>query len=131
MPSVIRISAQGKVKAATSQDVESRPELTDLDTMIPLIQALIPLGLEAFAEVMQAEVAQLAGRKYGRTGGQAAVGRWGRQKGSIFLADQKVPVAVQRVRGRQRRRRSRGRATAAPDPAGGRNSRPLMSASDR
>jgi hypothetical protein len=103
MPSVIRISAQDKVKAATSQDVESRPELTDLDTMIPLIQALIPLGLQAFAEVMQAEVAQLAGRKYSRTGGQAAVVRWGRQKGSIFLADQKVPVAVQRVRDRQRR----------------------------
>jgi len=103
MPSVIRITAQGKMKAAKSQEVESHPELTDLDTMIPLIQALIPLGLQAFAEVMQAEVAQLAGRKYSRAGGQAAVVRWGRQKGSIFLADQKVPVAVQRVRDRQRR----------------------------
>jgi putative transposase len=103
MPSVIRITAQGKVKAAKSQEVESHPELTDLDTMIPLIQALIPLGLQAFAEVMQAEVAQLAGRKYSRAGGQAEVVRWGRQRGSIFLADQKVPVAVQRVRDRQRR----------------------------
>jgi putative transposase len=103
MPSVIRITAQGKVKAAKSQEVESHPELTDLATMIPLIQALIPLGLQAFAEVMQAEVAQLAGRKYSRAGGQAEVVRWGRQRGSIFLADQKVPVAVQRVRDRQRR----------------------------
>ena len=103
MPSVIRITAQGKVKAAKSQDVECHPQLTDLDTMIPLIQALIPLGLQAFAEVMQAEVAQLAGRKYSRAGRQAEVVRWGRQKGSIFLADQKVPVAVQRVRDRQRR----------------------------
>ena len=45
MPSVIRIQAQGKVKAATHPDVTSHPDLTDLDTMIPLIQALIPLGL--------------------------------------------------------------------------------------
>jgi putative transposase len=102
MPSVIRISAQGKVKAAKSQEVESRPELTDLDTMIPLIQALIPLGLQAFAEVMQAEVAQFAGARYSRTGGQPGCVRWGRQPGSIFLADQKVPVTVQRVRDRQR-----------------------------
>ena len=91
------------MKAATSRDGESHPELTDLDTMIPLIQALIPLGLQAFGEVMQAEVAQLAGRKYSRAGRQAEVVRWGRQKGSIFLADQKVPVTVQRVRNRQRR----------------------------
>jgi putative transposase len=103
MPSVIRITAQGKVKAAKRQEVESHPELTDLDTMIPLIQALIPLGLHAFAEVMQAEVAALAGMRYSRTGGEPGCVRWGRQKGSIFLADQKVPVAVQRVRDRQRR----------------------------
>lgn len=101
MPSVIRITAQGKVKAAKSREVESRPALTDLDTMIPLIQALIPLGLQAFAEVMQAEVAQLAGARYSRTGGQPALVRWGRQRGSIFLADQKVPVTVQRVRDRR------------------------------
>lgn len=103
MPSVIRISGQGKVKAATRQDVASHPEFTDVDTMIPLIQALIPLGLQAFAEVMQAEVAALAGARYSRAGGQPAVVRWGGQRGSIFLADQKVPVAVQRVRDRQRR----------------------------
>ena len=95
MPSVVRITAQGKVKAATTQ-----PELTDLDTMIPLIQMLIPLGLQAFAEVMQAEVAQLAGARYDHTGGQPGCVRWGRQRGSIFLADQKMPVAVQRVRDR-------------------------------
>jgi hypothetical protein len=91
------------VKAATHQDVTSHLELTDLDTMIPLIQALIPLGLQAFAEVMQAEVAQLAGPKYSRTGGQPTCVRWGRQAGAIFLADQKVPVTVPRVRDWARR----------------------------
>jgi transposase-like protein len=103
MPSVIRITTQGKVKAATHQEVASHPDLTDLDTMIPLIHALIPLGLQAFAEVMQAEVAQLAGARYSRTGGQPNCVRWGRQPGSIFLADQKLPVPVQRVRDRVRR----------------------------
>ena len=103
MPSVIRIPAQGKVKAATHPDGTRRPELTDLDTMIPLIQALIPLGLQAFAEVMQAEVATLAGPRYSRTDGQPGLVRWGRQPGAIFLADQKVPVTVQRVRDRARR----------------------------
>lgn len=102
MSSVVRITAQGKVKAAKRQEVQNHPALTDLDTMIPLIQALIPLGLQAFAEVMQAEVAELAGAKYSRTGGAPGCVRWGRQKGSIFLADQKVPVAVQRVRDRLR-----------------------------
>jgi putative transposase len=103
MPSVVRITAQGKVKALGSREVAEQADLTDLDTMIPVIQALIPLGLQAFADVMQAEVAALAGARYSRTGGQPAVVRWGRQPGSIFLADQKVPVTVQRVRDRAQR----------------------------
>jgi len=103
MPSVVRITAQGKVKDLGSWEVAEHADLTDLDTMIPLIQALIPLGLQAFAEVMQAEVAQLAGVKYSRTGGEPGLVRWGRQPGSIFLADQKVPVTVQRVRDRAQR----------------------------
>jgi putative transposase len=103
MPSVVRISASGKVKDLGSQEAAEHADLTDLDTMIPMIQALIPLGLQAFAEVMQAEVAQLAGARYSRTGGAPAVVRWGCQRGSIFLADQKVPVTVQRVRDRAQR----------------------------
>ena len=75
MSSVVRITAQGKVKAATREERASRPELTDLNTMIPLIQALIPLGLQAFAEVMQAEVAALAGPRYSRTDGQPGLVR--------------------------------------------------------
>jgi putative transposase len=103
MSSVVRIQAQGKVKDLGSREIAEQADLTDVDTMIPLIQALIPLGLQAFAEVMQAEVAALAGAKYSRTGGTRDVVRWGHQRGSIFLADQKLPVAVQRVRNQQRR----------------------------
>jgi putative transposase len=104
MPSVVRITAQGKAKDRGAGEATEHVDLTHLDTMIPLIQALIPLGLQAFSEVMQAEVAQLAGAKYSRTGGQPDCVRWGRQRGSIFLADQKVPVTLQRIRDRQRRR---------------------------
>lgn len=100
MPSVVRIPAQSKVKENGRTEAANEGSLPDLDTMIPLLQALIPLGLQAFAEVMQAEVAALVGAKYSRTGGQPGLVRWGRQRGSIFLADQKVPVAVQRVRDR-------------------------------
>ena len=102
MPSVIRITAQGKAKDRRAGEATEHVDRTDLDTMIPRIQARIPLGLQAFAEGMQAEVAQFAGARYRRTGGQPALVRWGRQRGSIFLADQKVPVTVQRVRDRQR-----------------------------
>ena len=104
MSKVVRITAQGKVKDLGSREAATHAELTDLDTMIPLIQALIPLGLQAFAEVMQAEVARLAGPRYSRTGGQPGLVRWGQQPGAIFLADQKVPVTVQRVRDRLQRR---------------------------
>lgn len=100
MKTVVRISREGKVKDLRSTEATNEGNLTDLDTMVPLIQALIPLGLQAFAEVMQAEVAALAGARYSRTGGTPGLVRWGRQRGSIFLADQKVPVAVQRVRDR-------------------------------
>ncbi len=52
MLSVVRISTQGKVKNLGSPEAANEGNLTDLDTMVPLIQALIPLGLQAFAEVM-------------------------------------------------------------------------------
>lgn len=103
MPSVVRITPQGKVKDLGRQEAAEHADLPAVDTMIPLIQALIPLGLQAFGEVMQAEVAALAGARYSRTGGRPGVVRWGQQRGSIFLADQKVPVTVQRIRDRAQR----------------------------
>lgn len=42
----------------------------------------------------------LAGTRYCRTGGQAGVVRWGQQRGSVYLADQKLPIPVPRVRNR-------------------------------
>jgi transposase-like protein len=76
--------------------------VTDLDTRVELIQALIPIGLEAVNEVLQREVCQLAGERYSREGGVPGYARWGGQRGSVYLTDQKVAVAVPRVRDRRR-----------------------------
>ena len=70
----------------------------ELDTRIALIQALIPIGLAAVAEELQREVEALCGKKHVRKGKEAPQRRWGGQSGSVYLADQKVPVRVPRVR---------------------------------
>ena len=69
-------------------------------TTVAMIQALIPLGLRAVEEALLAEVAALAGPRYARDDAQPAVVRWGTQRGSVYLADQKLPVQVPRVRDR-------------------------------
>ena len=67
---------------------------------VAMIQALIPLGLRAVEEVLQAEVTALAGPRYARAETPSAVVRWGAQRGSVYLADEKLPIAVPRVRDR-------------------------------
>ncbi len=69
-----------------------------LDTRIALIQALIPLGLDAVSPLLQEEVTRLAGPRYERKEADQAHRRWGRQPGSVYLADQKLPIQVPRVR---------------------------------
>jgi hypothetical protein len=75
-----------------------------IDTKVALIQALIPLGLHAVGEALEAEVIALAGERYRRTGGQSGVVRWGQQRGSVYVADQKLPISVPRVRDRRANR---------------------------
>ena len=77
-------------------------ETDGLSARVTAIQALIPLGLAAVAEALNDEVVALAGARHARTGRRAGVVRWGRQPGSVYLADQKVPVVVPRVRDRHR-----------------------------
>lgn len=84
------------------QSQGGEPEVPALDARLVAIQALIPLGLAAVAEELEAEVTGLAGPRYARQDGRPARVRWGRQAGSIYLADQKLPVAVPRVRDRER-----------------------------
>ena len=91
-----------KVKAIHKDDATPQTpleeEMSTLDTRIALIQALIPLGLDAVAEELQNEVTRLAGQRYTRKEGQNPNRRWGSQQGSVYLADQKVPISVPRVR---------------------------------
>jgi transposase-like protein len=67
---------------------------------LAIIHALIPLGLRAVEEALQAEVTALAGPRYAHHDHRPEVVRWGKQSGSIYLADQKLPITVPRVRDR-------------------------------
>lgn len=68
---------------------------------LAMIQALIPLGLRAVEDALTAEVTALAGPRYARDDAHPDVARWGAQAGSIYLADQKIPITVPRVRDRR------------------------------
>lgn len=68
---------------------------------VAMIQALIPLGLRAVEEALVAEVQALAGPRYSRNDEQPDVVRWGAQRGSVYLADQKLQISVPRVRDRR------------------------------
>lgn len=94
MRSVVRVGRKGKGGGAEAAAVEAM----GLDTRVGLIQALIPIGLEAVRDLLQQEVCQLAGARYSRTGGVPGYARWGRQRGSVWLTDQKVATEVPRVR---------------------------------
>jgi len=70
----------------------------ELDSRVAMIQALIPIGLEAVDDVLQQQVLELAGGRYNRKDPGQPLRRWGKQKGSVYLGDQKVPIEVPRVR---------------------------------
>ncbi len=78
-----------KVKAIHKDDATSdtpiQAEMTALDMRMELIQALIPLGLEAVAEELQNEVTRLTGDRYTRKEHQNPNRRWGSQQGSVYL----------------------------------------------
>ena len=102
--SVVRIGRRGKVvEPVGGAGREGRhADPPALDTRVELIQALLPIGLEAVNEVLQREVCQLVGERYSRQGGVPGYVRWGGQRGSVYLADQKVAMAVPRVRDTRR-----------------------------
>lgn len=77
---------------------EAARALTELDPTIEMIQALIPLGLKAVEDELQRSVTRLAGPRYQHGPEDRRYYRWGRERGSVYLADQKVPVQVPRVR---------------------------------
>lgn len=74
--------------------------LDDGTVSLAMIQALIPVGLKALEDALTQEVTRLAGGRYARQDEHPDVVRWGGQAGSVFLADQKLPLRVPRVRDR-------------------------------
>jgi transposase-like protein len=73
-------------------------DIEGLDSRVAVIQALIPIGLAAVADVLSQEVEALTEQWYSPKAPGNPNRRWGRQKGSVYLADQKLPIEVPRVR---------------------------------
>ncbi len=90
----VKISEKRKFTEATL----AKLKMDDLNVTLALIQELIPIGLQAVAEQLQNEVAQLTGGRYEH--GKENV-RWGSQPGSVYLRDQKLPINVPRVRNKK------------------------------
>lgn len=101
MKSVVRIGAnrKGKGEGLDEAVTGNRPQI---GVRAELIQALIPIGLEAVNELLQEEVVSLVGARYSRGSREGDCARWGRQQGSVYLGDQKVAVTVPRVRNLRR-----------------------------
>jgi len=73
--------------------------IENVETRVALIQALIPIALQSVNELLQQEVEELVGPRYGRGKGKDRENyRWGNQSGSVYLGEQKLPVEVPRVR---------------------------------
>ncbi len=102
MKRVVRIQQGRQVRVMPPQVLRTLPGEGEVESLVEVIQALIPLGLAAVEEALQGEVRRLAGERYQRTGRPPGHVRWGRQRGSVYLLDQKLPVLVPRVRDRQR-----------------------------
>src|SRR5512140_1725880 len=94
---------RSETTSGKSGGIPASAEAWDFDARVALIQAVLPLGVQAVYELLAEEVDRLTGPRYGRDGGQPACARWGRQRGSVFLADQKVAIRVPRVRNVQTR----------------------------
>jgi len=96
MSTVLRVNGKSQVQFVGRRQARELAE--DLGTRVALIQALIPLGLEAVRDVLQREVEDLAGARYARDGGRPGHVRWSKERGSVYLGDQKLPIVYQRVR---------------------------------
>lgn len=94
MKTVNRIG--NRVKATHTMRLEEISGM-EINAKVELIQTLISLGLMHVEEELMREVERLAGPRHSRGAGLPGHVRWGRQGGSVYLLDQKVPVNVPRV----------------------------------
>ncbi len=87
MKRVFRVGQGRKIKELGPSAMQALPGEGAIDSLVEVLQALIPLGLWHVEEALQREVQRLAGRRYSRQRRQPGLVRWGRQPGSIYLAD--------------------------------------------
>ncbi len=75
MKSFVRIGAnrKGRRKDLDEAITGDRPRI---DARAELIQALIPIGLEAVNDLLQQEVVSLVGARYSRSGGERPCPNW-------------------------------------------------------
>ena len=110
MKKVLRIREGVKIREAKVKELEQLPfNPANVNMMAELIQALIPIGLRYVKEVLEQEVNAIAGQRYEHEGG-VGPDRWGKQWGSVYLRDQKLPIQIPRVRDRRCRREIRLKA---------------------
>jgi transposase-like protein len=101
MKRVLRVGRDVKArKAGVKELMDMDLGGLEMDVRVQLIQELIPLGLMHVGEVLREEIRSLAGDRYKRNGVSGHV-RWGRQWGSVYLGEHKVPFLYQRVRDRR------------------------------
>jgi transposase-like protein len=101
MRNVLKVKRNGKIKEVENDRVTAPGGSAvdvNLDLRVEMIQALIPLALNEVNKMLQEDLEILTGKKYCRQGGQEGLYRWGEQRGSVYLSDQKVAVKVPRVR---------------------------------
>ena len=93
------VQTKTKTRQSTVADADAMPPVVDHTSIaLAMMQSVIPLGLRAVEDALPQEVTALAGPRYAHGDATPGVARWGSQLGSIFLADQKVPITVPRVR---------------------------------
>jgi transposase-like protein len=100
MSSVLRKVRRGKKRLGHDEvPTVSREayEAMELNPKVQLIQDLTAIAMMHVTEVLQDEVRELAGLRYGRNEGIEAY-RHGTNPGTVRLAGQKVPIRVPRVR---------------------------------
>jgi len=95
MTTIAKLMGNGKKQSETAGTQAA------IDVKVALIQALIPLGLQAVREELEADVTALAGARYEREGRQPGHVRWSQQRGSVYLGEQKLPIRFTRVRNGQ------------------------------
>jgi len=101
MSSVLRsIKKRKKSRRLGEVEVISREEYADfdVDSKVEMIRALVPLGLMHVAELLDDEVAELAGARHARKEASMRGRRHGSNPGTARLAGQRVPIRVPRVR---------------------------------